>query len=219
MCGPTGQEKSEAAQQQQYATTVQNNYSTLFGEQQGAMSNLSNLLTPIAEAGPNQSGMSAAELAAQNTQALNTTGGNYANAARALNTQIAGKGGDSGLESGPAQQLQAGLASSAAGQLSNEQLGITQENAAIGRQNYQNAVSGLQALSQGYGSTAAGQSGTQAGGQAFSEANTIAQQEAQEDQAIGGAIGAGVSALSGGLTSLAASPAGASQPAAFFAGL
>src|ERR1019366_3677671 len=100
MCGPTGAEKSLAAQQQQYSQTVQNNYSTLFGEQQGAMSNLSNLLTPIAEAGANQSGMSAAELAAQNTQALDTTGANYANAARAVGNQLAGRGGDSGIESG-----------------------------------------------------------------------------------------------------------------------
>ena len=84
MCGPTGQEKQEANQQQAYSTVVQNNYKTLFGEQQGVMSNLNNIFTPIAEAGPSQQGFSGGELAALNTQALDTTGANYANAARAL---------------------------------------------------------------------------------------------------------------------------------------
>lgn len=196
MCGPTGQEKQEADQSQLYATTVQNNYKTLFGEQQGVMSNLNNIFTPIAEAGPSQTGFSGAELAAQNTQAIDTTGANYANAARSLGGQLAGRSTAAG-ETGVTQALKAGLTSSAAGQLSNEQLGITQANYAQGNQNWRTATGGLQALNSSYQTGEAGQSGTQAGTAAFNQADEIAQQEAQEDQSIAGGI---TSAAMTGLT-------------------
>ena len=204
MCGPTGQEQQEANQSQAYATTVQNNYKTLFGEQQGVMSNLNNIFTPIAEAGPSQTGFSGGELAALNTQALDTTGANYANAARALGGQLAGRSTAAG-ETGPTMALKSQLASSAAGQLSNEQLGITQANYAQGNQNWKEATGGLQALNNSYQSVAAGNSGTQANQAAFGEADEIAQQEAQEDQAIAGGI---TSVAEAGLTGGASLAAG-----------
>jgi hypothetical protein len=191
-CGPTTAEQNIAGQQEQFSQQVQQNYGTLFKQQQGVNQNLSNIFTPIAEAGPNQNGMSAQQLAAENTQALDTTGANYANAARALNGQIAGHASDSGSTSGPEQQLQANLASTAAGQLSTEQLGITQRNADLGRQNFQEATGGLQSLSGDYSPNAAGSAANTASNQAFGDANTIAQQEAQEDQAISGAVTGGV---------------------------
>ncbi len=204
-CGPTKQEEQEADQQQAYATTVQNNYKTLFGEQQGVMSNLNNIFTPIAEQGPSQTGFSGSELAALNTSAIDTTGANYANAARALGGQLAGRSTAAG-ETGPTQALKAQLASSAAGQLSGEQLGITQANYAQGNQNWRAATGGLQALNNSYESVQAGSSGTQANQSAFGEADEIAQQQAQEDQAIAGGItGVASEALSGvggGLTAL-----------------
>ena len=185
MCGPTKQEQQIADQQQAYATTVQNNYTTLFGEQQGVYGKLNDIFTPIAEAGPSQTGMSAAELAARNTQAINVTGGNYANAARALGGQLAGRSTAAG-ETGVTQALKAGLASSAAGQLSSEENQITAENYALGRQNWGVATGGLAALNQS--ATGAGQSGTEANTAAFKQADEIAQQQAQADQAIAGGI-------------------------------
>lgn len=200
MCGPTKQEQQIADQQQAYATTVQNNYKTLFGEQQGVFNKLQDIFTPIAAAGPSQTGMSASELAALNTQAINTTGGNYANAARSLAGTLAGRSTAAG-ETGVTQALKAGLASSAAGQLSNEELGITQQNYALGRQNWGVATGGLDALNQS--ATGAGESGTSANTAAFKQADEIAQQQAQADQAIAGGITSvamgGLSALSGGL--------------------
>jgi hypothetical protein len=200
--GPTEQQTAEANAQQQYTQTIQGNYSKLFNQQQLVDSNLNNLLTPIAEAGPNQSGMSAAELAAQNTQALDTTGANYANAARTVGNQLAGRGGSSGIESGVDQQIKASLASSAAGQLSQEQLGITEENAAIGRQNYQNAVSGMQALSGDYSPTAAGSQGTQANQLAFTQATDIGAQQAQEAKSVASLIGSAAGMAAGGMGGL-----------------
>lgn len=202
MCGPTTQEKSEAAAQQQYSERVQNNYNTLFGEQQGQVEALNNVFTPIAEAGPNQTGFSAPELAAYNTQAINTTGANYANAAKALGTQLAGRGGSSGLESGVDQQIKAGLAANAAGTLSNEELGITEANYAQGRQNFAQAAGGLQALAGIENPTGAAGAGTNANSAAFSEANTIEEQQAQKAKTIGGLIEGGVGALAGGFGNL-----------------
>jgi hypothetical protein len=214
MCGPTGQEKQIADQQQAYSTVVQNNYKTLFGEQQGVMSNLNNIFTPIAEAGPSQTGFSGGELAALNTQALDTTGANYANAARSLGGQLAGRSTAAG-ETGPTMALKSQLASASAGQLSNEQLGITQADYAQGNQNWRAATGGLQALNTSYQSGEAGQSGTEANKSAFGEADEIAQQQAQADQAIAGGItslagsaltfgaGAATGGFAGGMQALA----------------
>lgn len=222
MCGPSGNEKSLEGQQAQFSQTLQNSYQNLFGEQQGVLQNLNNIYSPIAEAGPSQQGFSPQQLAAENTQAIDTTGQNYASAARAINGQLAGRGGDSGLESGVDAQLKGNLASTAAGTLSNEQLGITNANYAQGNKNWQDATAGLQALGTQYSPNAAATAGIGANTSAFSESNQIAQQEAQEQQAIGSAIGVGAEALtggiSGGLTALNASPAGASQPGAFTQG-
>ena len=96
--------------------------------------------------------------------------------------------------------LKSQLASSAAGQLSNEQLGITQADYAQGNQNWQRATGGLEALNNSYQSVAAGNSGTQANTAAFGEADEIAQQQAQEDQAIAGGItSVAMTGISGGL--------------------
>jgi hypothetical protein len=151
------------------------------------MKNLNNIFTPIAEAGPSQTGFSGGELAALNTQALDTTGANYANAARSLGGQLAGRSTAAG-ETGPTMALKGQLASSAAGQLSGEQLGITQADYAQGNQNYQQATGGLAALNNSYQTGSAGESGTSANKSAFGEADEIAQQQAQEDQAIAGGI-------------------------------
>jgi hypothetical protein len=84
--------------------------------------------------------------------------------------------------------LKGQLASSAAGQLSGEELGITQADYAQGNQNFQQATGGLAALNNSYQTNSAGESGTSANKSAFGEADEIAQQEAQEDQAIAGGI-------------------------------
>src|SRR5689334_18812338 len=94
-CGPSNAEKNLAAQEAQFSQVLQGNYSTRFQNQNEVLGRLNNSLTPTLEAGPSQQGFSSQELAALNTRALNSTGANYANAARALNGQLAGRGGDS----------------------------------------------------------------------------------------------------------------------------
>ena len=193
MCGPTATEKNQQQLNADFSKQVQSNYGTLFGEQQAAAANLNQF--DLSELNAPQ-GIGASAMNLENTQALDTTGANYANAARALNGQQAGRGGDSGLESGPQQQQQAALASAAAGQLSAEQLGIQQQNTATQLQQQQQGASGLLALSGEYNPNGAANTGVQAGGEAFSEASTIAQQQAQADMGIAGLVtSAGMAAL------------------------
>jgi hypothetical protein len=201
MCGPTAAEKSLQAQEQSFSTLLQSDYSQQFQNQQGVLAKLNESLTPTLEAGPNQMGYSPQELAALNTQAINTTGANYRNAAVAAGSALAGRGGggSSGLESGVEQQIRAGIASGAAGTLSGEQLGITESNYATGRQNYDTALGGAQALAGEYNPLGYAGAGTSANTGAFGEAQTIQQQQAQKDQMIAGLITSGASDALGGL--------------------
>ena len=168
---------------------LQANYQTNFAEQQSVLANLNQTLGPILAGGPNQTGFSGPELAALNTQAIDTTGGNYANAERAIATQTAGRNDSGNLpESGVDQTLKEQLASTAAGQLSQEQLGITESNYATGRSNFQQAVGGEEALAGQYNPVSTGQLANTSNQNAFGEASAINQQEDQEQADIAGGI-------------------------------
>jgi len=145
-------------------------------------------LSPIVEAGPSQQGFSPEELAAKNTEALNTTGANYANAARAVQGKLSGRGSDSGLASGIDQQIQGVLAGEAAGELSREQLSITDQNYAVGRRNFENAISGESALAKTYDPTAYSSQATNTLNTAFDESKVIQQQQSAKEKAIAGGI-------------------------------
>jgi len=140
------------------------------------------------EAGPSQQGFSPEELAAKNTQALNSTGANYSNAARAVQGQLSGRGGDSGLESGIDQQIRGTLAGEAAGELSREQLGITDENFATGRKNFLNALSGESVLAKEFNPAEFSSQATNTLNSAFNESETIQKQQSAKEKAIAGGI-------------------------------
>jgi hypothetical protein len=194
--------------------SVQNNYATNFADQQNILSHINSVLSPVLEAGPSQTGFSPSELAALNTQAVNATGANYKNAAVALNSQLAGRGGGSSLpESGVDQQLKEGLASSAAGQLSNQELGITESDYATGRSNFQNAESAELAASGQYNPNATGSLANEVGQNAFQEADTINQESNQATADIAGGITSLASAgLSGGMSLLKPGGGGNNNP-------
>jgi hypothetical protein len=224
LCGPTASEKNLESQQAGFSQLLQQDYAAKYDNQQGYLTELNNTLTPTLEAGPNQQGFSAPELAALNTQAINSTGANYANAARALNGQLAGRGGynngsPGGLTSGVDAQLKNQLASAAAGTLSNEQLGITQANYGQGNKNYQNSVAGVNALAGLSNPAPYASEGNQANQSAFGEADTIQQQQAQEAAEIAGAItGGATSFLTGGISNLAGGNSFGDNTKSFFSG-
>lgn len=190
MCGPTTAETSQQAQMSSLATQLQSNYGTLFGEQQGVLSELNNSLSPIVTAGPSQSGFSGAQLSALQTSAINASGGAAASAEQAARTFGAGEGGGgtSGMTSGITKQIEAGIASQQAGQLAGTENQIALANAQQGQQNYWRAVGGQQALASAYNPSGAASGAISAGGTAFSEASQIQQQQQQEDAAIAGGI-------------------------------
>jgi len=129
MCGPSSQETAIAGQQQSLSTLLASNFSERFGQQSAVLQNLNTMLTPIAEAGPSQQGFGTPELAALNTQAAEGVGANYSKATQSLNNVLAARGGGSEvLPTGARGALQETLASSAADQMSKEQLGITEAN-------------------------------------------------------------------------------------------
>src|SRR6266850_4933790 len=107
MCGPSSEEKGIAGQQQNLSTTLSSHFNERFGQQSQILQNLNNMLTPIAEAGPDQQGFGGQELAALNTQAGEGVGANYSKATQALqNTLAARGGGNEALPTGARAALQ-----------------------------------------------------------------------------------------------------------------
>lgn len=223
MCGPSGQEEAIAGQQQSLGTTLAANYNQQFAAQSGVLSNLNNMLTPIAEAGPDQQGFGANELAALNTQSGEGVGQNYAKASQALNNNLAARGGGNEvLPSGAQAALKGSLAASAANQQSQQQLAITNANYSTGRQNWQQATQGLQTLASQYNPTGFAGQANSGLGSAFSDANQVQNMKNQEQSEIAGGIASvamdAATFGAGGIAGLGASPAGASQPGAFLGG-
>lgn len=225
MCGPSGPSdvmKNEGAASDSFSRLLSSNYQTEFANQQNILDSINHSLSPTIAAGPSQQGFSAGELAALNTGAINNNAAASRNAIQAGANALAGRGGDSGLQSGVDKQIMSTIRSQSAGNLANQQTGIVKANYDQGNANYQRAVSGEQALAGLYDPTAYANSGLNANKQAFDQNNTINQQEqaarAQKWGLVTGAIGLGADFLTGGLSGLAGSAAGASQPGSFFSG-
>jgi hypothetical protein len=221
MCGPSSEQRRLEAQQASFATLMQNDYVQRFGQQSAVLQQLNNILTPIAEAGPSQQGMSGQELAALNTAAMVNTSNATRNAQEAARTAMAGQGGGaaSPLTSGIEQQISGSIASRGAQQLAGLQTGITQENYALGRQQWQQAMGGLQALGSQYNPVDYGKLGADTNESAFGEATQIRQMENQAEADIAGSIaGIGMDALTFGAGGLAA-PKGSGIGGFFKAGI
>lgn len=215
MCGSSSQQNQ--LEQQQAANAAQQNtfmqdyfaqYQKQLGLQSGVLAQIQANLQPILNAGINQQGFSKQELGALNTEALNQTGANYANAARAAQTAQAA-GTDSTIMSGVAQQQRAAVASAAAGQTSQEELGITNANYAQGRQNYLTALGNLQNVAamynpQSYGGLEQGAANgaSSATSAAFNEATQINQENNQWEADVAGGIMSGIGMVSGGIGNL-----------------
>jgi hypothetical protein len=218
MCGPTNSEKTLQGQSQSFASLLQGNYNTLFGNQLNTLNSISKSLSPILAAGPSQQGFSAAESAALNTSAINNAGAANRNAQQAVGNFTAGQGGggSTGILSGVTGQLKSAVASQSANQLATSQNQITQANYAQGNQNYWRAQGGMNQLAEGYSPNSAQSGAISSNQNSFQQASTIQQQQNQEDQEIAGGVaslamsgatfGAGAmggGGLEGGLSALA----------------
>jgi hypothetical protein len=202
--GPSQSEINAANQESSLATSLGNAFNQTFGEQQGLLNQISQQLTPIANLGPNQQGYSPQELAAMNTQAIDTTGAAARNAQQSAATTLAGEGGGgtSGLVSGVQQQIQGSIASQAANELAGQQNKITQQNYEVGRQNFWNAQAGERSLAQAYNPESFGGLASSATGQAFNEQNQVQQEKGSVLGDIGKLVGTVLPMFAGGLANL-----------------
>jgi hypothetical protein len=194
MCsGPSQEEKNLEAQQAAFTQTLQQDYAQTFAANQEILKTLNATLQPIVEAGPNQQGFSPEELSALNTQAIDTNAQGVQQAMEAAGRQEnALGGGKSFLPSGVNAQINAGIETAGEMNLSQEELGITGANYATGRQNWQTALSGEQAVAAGQNPLGYASATTNSNATAFNEANTIQQQSNQVWSDILGGITGGI---------------------------
>lgn len=207
-CGATGAQSSIEQSQQNFMTQLQTQAGAVYGNASSVFNDLVNTFAPTVAAGPNQQGFSPALLSNLNSQAITQTGQAYQNAKAAVGNQLSTVGGgNQPLPSGAEVGENLGLAESAANETANQLSSITQENYAVGRQNYENAVRGLAGATSVFNpSTSAGNAATSAGSAAANTANQIAQQQNSWMQLAAGALGGVTGALSGGLTGMLSAP-------------
>lgn len=202
--GPSLAQKNAQQQTVAMGNALQSNYLEQFGQYEDLAKELTTSLNEELLQGESGQGYTASELSALNTQALNATAANYKNAQIAAQTAGAARGGTSGLESGVQEQINASIASGAAGAESAAQLDIAKANAERAYQKQQAALAGLNALSgmeQKGAFTASGQEAEQNKIQEGENAQIFEENQAQ-NQALGSTIGAGLGALTGGLENL-----------------
>lgn len=204
--GPSSAEKQLQGQEIGLSESLNQYLRTNYGEQQALLGDLTNYLNPIAAAGPNQTGFSKAELDAMNTAAVDTAGGNYANAARAVGSRLAR--GEGGVTSGIDAQINSSLAGESAGQLAGTENAITQANYATGRQNWENAMQGLGGVAQQESPLGYIKGANDANAAAFDESNTIQQQKAAQMNDIFSSAATLGSGLAGGFRAMEALPHG-----------
>jgi hypothetical protein len=215
-CGSTPQQNQIEASQQSFMNQVQQQAGTVFGNSSTVFNDLLNTFTPTINAGPDQQGFSAQELSNLNSQAITQAGVGYKNAKEAVGNALSAEGGGNvSLPSGTQTGVEASLAENAANQTSTELGQITEQNYAVGRQNYENAVTGLENAPNVFNpATSSANSATGAGTAAANTANQIAQENNSWVSAVTGALGAvGGSFASGGLNTLLNGATGATQPA------
>jgi hypothetical protein len=194
--------KGTEQSQQQFTTTLQNAFKQQFGANTGILNFLTGKLTAAVN---NPQGFDAKTLASLNTNAVQQTATDYANASKATGAQIAARGGST-LPSGVNAQIQGQLAQAGAneetGQLGQIQLANEQQK----QSNYWKAVDQLGGVANQespaqYGSLANGGAGAVAG---LSQAYSASEQASPWNQAINSftsGLGKGLSSFAtGGLS-------------------
>lgn len=142
-CGASAGQEQALASDQAFQKMVTTQYQLNAGQNQQILSDLTGQLENIFNAGPSQQGMSPAELAVQNSQALNSAAAANKQVQQQIGERAATNGVVPGVESGVIQSLRTSAATQVENNLSNQQAQITQKNYDLGRENYLNAEKGL----------------------------------------------------------------------------
>jgi hypothetical protein len=194
MCGPSQAETNINQEQQDFYKQLTSQYSTIFGENQGILQNLTSAFTPILQAGPGQTGFTPAEETNLRTQATESAAQSYAQAQRATAGILATQGGGNlALPSGVTSQILANQATRAAQTQATAQQKITADNYATGRQNWLQAASVLGTTAGQLNPNAYSSSATGAGSSAASLASQMNQESLSPWNAaissVGGILG------------------------------
>lgn len=196
MSGASSAQEQLQQSQMNFYNTLSADYSQTFGQNQAILKSLTSSFEPILQAGINQQGFSPAELNTLNSTAVTGSGQAYASANKAVNDKLAAEGGgNSYIPSGAKTQLNEELASSAAQNVGNQELGIEEQNYATGRSNYLEAAGILGGVAGQYNPTGYAGAATGAGSAAETTANQINQENnSWVNAVVGGLSGAASSA-------------------------
>ncbi len=179
MCdGPTSAQKEMQQEEAEFYKTQIQAYHQAYSNFSELQDVLEKQFAPILARGAGQMGYTPDELTALRTQATEGTASNFAAAQRGLQQRIAAQGGGTSnvnITGGPAQQIQAELASATAAESSRENLGITTSGYDLGRQMWGEAVQGTEGLAAGWNPSQFASSTISAGNASADEANKIAQ--------------------------------------------
>jgi Tol biopolymer transport system component len=190
MCGATPQETEISDAQQQFYTTLSNEYTQIFGQSQGITSALTSAFLPILQAGPSQTGFSPSEENALRTQNTQNVATDYAQAQKATASILAARGGgNTMLPSSVTSNILASNTNAAAATRAQGENSITQANYAQGYQNWNTAANVLGSTAGLLNPNAYSSSATTAGGAASKTADQIAQANFAPWGAFTGAAG------------------------------
>lgn len=176
MCGATKEQTQIQGEQLQAYQQAQQMMQEEYGHQQAIYAPMAKQFGSIFALGPGQEGFTPAEKAAYETQIVEGTGKNYANAARAVNQRLAAEN-PMGMPSGAADQMRLSTALSSAQEKTNEELGVTEANYATGRQQWQQAATGLFDIAAGENPLGYENAATSSGTAVANTANQIASQQ------------------------------------------
>lgn len=207
MCGggPSQSQKDLAAQQAEFYKTMTAQQTQEFANQSKILDTLKAGWAQTFEAGINQYGFNPAQDAALRTEATQGTAAAYGQAATAVRSAGAARGGDGFIPSGQNAQIDASLAQATAAQESGQQLDITKAGYDLGRQNYLQASNIMGGVAQQYNPTGYISGANQAGTDAYGSAKT--NQEMANAASpwnavsgiLGGALTTGINAFTGGI--------------------
>lgn len=199
MSGPTAAQENLQDQQAAFYQQATQEATATYGEDQALLTQMQSVFDPILAKGPQQEGFSAPEVANLKGQAIEGTATNYAGAAKAVNEQLAARGGGTNpLPSGGDAELKEEVADSAAEELSKEETQINEADYAEGEKQFGEATSALEDVSGQYNPTAYEGGATSAGSAEEKTASDIAEEsDSWENAAIGAAGSLGSAALTG----------------------
>lgn len=201
-CGAAQGQKDIANQQTSAYKTMLNQAQQEFGGASGVFSDLMKTFEPVVAAGPDQEGFSQAEKSALQSSAITNAGNAYRNAKQAVGDTMAAQGGGNvgDVTGGYKTGINLSVAESAAKQTADSLNEIDQADYATGRQNYKEAVAGMESAPGVFGTANSAENVATGGGEAAANTeNQIAQQDNSWVGAVTGALGNVAGIATGGI--------------------